>query len=63
MITHAGKFPTLSQVIGADEEKTKCLLLEIGARASEYGQALWTLKLSTAPHSYRTPNAVNTGCC
>jgi len=31
-------------VIGADEETTKRLLLEIDARASEDGQALWGFK-------------------
>lgn len=39
---------TLAHVIGANEEKTKQLLLEIGARASEDGKALWALK-SKAP--------------
>lgn len=39
---------TLMHVIGADDEKTKRLLLEIGARASEDGRALWALK-SRAP--------------
>ncbi|MFN0192236.1 MAG: hypothetical protein ACKVP5_09710 [Aestuariivirga sp.] len=34
---------TLSHVIGADEETTKRLLLEIGARASEDGQPKWGL--------------------
>ncbi len=34
---------TLSSVIGADEETTKRLLLEIGARASEDGRPLWAL--------------------
>lgn len=37
------KLETLMHVIGADEETTKRLLLEIGARASEDGQALWGL--------------------
>lgn len=37
------KLETLMHVIGADEETTKRLLLEIGARASEYGQPLWGL--------------------
>ncbi len=35
---------TLMHVIGTDEEKTKRLLLEVGARASEDGQAKWALK-------------------
>lgn len=39
---------TLMHVIGADEEKTKRLLLEINARASEDGQNKWALK-SRAP--------------
>jgi hypothetical protein len=34
---------TLMHVIGADEESTKRLLLEIGARASEDGQRKWAL--------------------
>ena len=42
------KLETLMHVIGADEEKTKRLLLEVGARASEDGQDLWAL-LSRAP--------------
>ncbi len=39
---------TLMHVIGADKEKTKRLLLEVGARASEDGQDKWALK-SRAP--------------
>jgi hypothetical protein len=39
---------TLAHVIGADQEKAKRLLLEIGARASEDGKNLWALK-SRAP--------------
>ena len=35
---------TLQHVIGADEQTTKRLLLEIGARASEDGKPLWGLK-------------------
>ena len=42
------KLETLMHVIGADEEKTKRLLLEVGDRASEDGQPLWALK-SRAP--------------
>ena len=42
------KLDTLMHVIGADEEKAKRLLLELGARASEDGQSLWALK-SRAP--------------
>jgi hypothetical protein len=38
------RLDTLMHVIGADEEKTKTLLLEIGARASEDGKRLWGLK-------------------
>lgn len=34
---------TLSHIIGADEETTKRLLIEVGARASEDGQPLWAL--------------------
>ncbi|MBZ0113223.1 MAG: hypothetical protein K8J08_12220 [Thermoanaerobaculia bacterium] len=37
------RLETLMHVIGADEETTKRLLLEIGARASEDGQPLWGL--------------------
>ena len=37
------KLSTLMHVIGANEETTKRLLLEIGARASEDGQDLWGL--------------------
>jgi hypothetical protein len=37
------KLDTLMHVIGADEQTTKRLLLEIGARASEDGQPLWGL--------------------
>jgi hypothetical protein len=32
---------TLSHVIGADEETTKALLIQVGARASEDGAGLW----------------------
>ena len=39
---------TLAHVIGSNEETTKRLLLEIGARASEDGQQKWALK-SKAP--------------
>jgi hypothetical protein len=35
---------TLMHVIGADDETTKRLLLEVGARGSEDGQPLWGLK-------------------
>jgi len=37
------RLDTLMHVIGADEKRTKALLLEIGARASEDGQPLWGL--------------------
>lgn len=42
------KLDTPMHVIGANEETTKRLLLEVGARASEDGQNLWALK-SRAP--------------
>ena len=42
------KLDTLKHVIGANEETTKRLLLEVGARASEDGKDLWALK-SRAP--------------
>ncbi len=38
------KLDTLMHVIGADEETTKRLLLELGARGSEDKQGLWGLK-------------------
>jgi hypothetical protein len=34
---------TLSRVVGADEETTKKLLIEIGARGSELDDKLWGL--------------------
>lgn len=37
------KLDTLMHVIGSNEETTKRLLLEVGARASENGQPLWGL--------------------
>jgi len=37
------KLETLMHVVGADEETTKKLLLDIGGRASEDGQRLWGL--------------------
>jgi hypothetical protein len=37
------KLDTLMHVIGADEQTTKSLLLQVGARASEDGQPLWGL--------------------
>ena len=37
------KFDTLQRVIGADEETTMRLLLEIGARGSEAGSDVWGL--------------------
>lgn len=37
------KLETLMHVVGADEETTKRLLLELGARASEDGKPLWGL--------------------
>ena len=42
------KLDTLSHTIGADEETTKRLLIEIGARSSEDEKPLWAL-LSRAP--------------
>lgn len=39
---------TLMHVIGTDEESTKRLLLEIGARASEDGKPQWSL-ISRSP--------------
>lgn len=47
---------TLSHVIGADEETTKRLLLEVGARASEDGKDLWAMK-SRAPLNTGNQNA------
>ncbi len=38
------RLETLSHVIGADEDTTKRLLLEIGARGSEDRQELWGLQ-------------------
>jgi hypothetical protein len=40
---HWRKLDTLMHVIGANEETTKRLLLEIGARGSEDKQELWGL--------------------
>lgn len=37
------RLDTLSHIIGADEETTKRLLIEIDARASENGEPLWAL--------------------
>lgn len=37
------KLETLAHVIGADENETMSLLLELGARASEDGEKLWSL--------------------
>lgn len=37
------KLSTLSHVIGADEELTKRLLIQIGARADENGKPMWAL--------------------
>jgi|SRR5690554_1406817 len=37
------KLETLMHVIGSDEETTKRLLLQVGARASEDGKPLWGL--------------------
>ncbi|NOZ10692.1 MAG: hypothetical protein GXP09_06630 [Gammaproteobacteria bacterium] len=50
------KLETLMHVIGADEEKTKRLLLQVGARASEDGQSKWALK-SRAPLNKSGSNA------
>ena len=40
---HWRKLDTLMHVIGANEETTKRLLLDIGARGSEDKQELWGL--------------------
>jgi hypothetical protein len=40
---HWRKLDTLSHVIGANEETTKRLLIELGARGSEDQQELWGL--------------------
>lgn len=37
------EFTTLSRVVGADEETTKRLLIELGARGSEKADGLWGL--------------------
>jgi hypothetical protein len=52
------KLVILSHVIGASEETTKNLLLEIGARASEDGQNLWCL---ISRHPFKGPAPVPTG--
>ena len=49
-------FDKKNNIIGADEEKTKRLLLQIGARASEDGQPKWALK-SRAPLKNGSQNA------
>ena len=38
------KLSTLMHTIGADEDTTKRLLIEIGARASTDGKALWKIE-------------------
>lgn len=40
---HWRKLSTLSRVVGADEETTKRLLIELGARGSEKDDDLWGL--------------------
>lgn len=40
---HWRKIATLSRVVGADEETTKRLLIELGARSSEKVDGLWGL--------------------
>lgn len=40
---------TLAHVIGADDDTTKRLLLEVGARASEDGKQLWGLIRNPLP--------------
>ncbi|WP_124706310.1 hypothetical protein [Sulfuriferula multivorans] len=40
---HWRKLTTLSRVVGADEETTKRLLIELGARGSEKDDDLWGL--------------------
>jgi hypothetical protein len=62
------KLETLMHVIGADEETTKRLLLEVGARGSEDGQAIWGLvKRNPLPSARRViPNQSVKGtpnCC
>ncbi len=47
------KLETMMHVIGSEEETTKRLLLELGARASEDGQPLWGLiKRNPLPEGY-----------
>lgn len=50
------KLETIMHVIGASEEATKRLLLEVGARASEDGKSLWALK-SRVPLNSGNQNA------
>lgn len=40
---HWRKITTLSRVVGADEETTKRLLIELNARGSEKDDGLWSL--------------------
>jgi hypothetical protein len=48
------QFSTLCHVIGANDAITKALLLEVGARASEDGQAQWAL---ISRHPFRGPDS------
>jgi hypothetical protein len=54
------KFHVLCHVIGADEETTKRLLLEVGARASEDGQNLWCL---VSRHPFQGPSSNDAANC
>lgn len=47
---HWRRMSTLSRVIGASEQTTKRLLIEVGARGSEKDDALWGL---IAHHPFR----------
>jgi hypothetical protein len=53
------KLQVLSHVIGADEDTTKKLLLEVGARASEDGQNLWCL---VSRHPFQGPTTREAEC-
>lgn len=54
------KLPVLCHVIGADENTTKGLLLEIGARASEDGQELWAM---LSRHQFMGPSQQGPATC
>lgn len=53
-------FDVLCHVIGANEETTKALLLEVGARASEDGQNLWCL---VTRHPFNGPVGTGAAHC